>query len=231
MRGAICGLLATAALPAVASADLSGGVSVSTPVGGASLSLAAPTPSISTLSVPAAPAAQSIVLKTSVGSVSTHSLPAARRSKVRAFARSHSRATSRPKRTAVRSLMTSSTFTVPLSGGLVNPCVGEDVIFTGTARGTIDTQTSGTALSVSIEGSGYSLFATYSISEETHTWVFGPDATAFTFYDYAKMNRSGETGSPLAGDDFYMRLFVQIPTGPGGPNVNSLNSAIDGFCR
>lgn len=238
MRGAICGLLATAALPAVASADLSGGVSVSTPIVSTSINVSVPTPAVPSVNAPIADvssATHSVVMKTrdvtARTAVTAASITDSNRS--RSTTRMHHRARRGLTHTE-RSLQMSETAVLPLPFDQVNPCVvpSEDVFINGTEHLLIDSQPNGGfAVSTSIQGSAFSLAASYSFSQEVHTWFFGPDATTLTAYDYEKLSRAGDTGSPLNGDDFFLRVFFQIPVGPGGPNVNSLNSAIDGTCR
>jgi hypothetical protein len=65
-----------------------------------------------------------------------------------------------------------------------------------------------------LNGSGVSLSgAQYTSTEENHFWIFGPDSEDIAFYDYQKLNRSGEVSSPLGGDDFF-RILCRFRSRP-----------------
>jgi hypothetical protein len=124
-------------------------------------------------------------------------------------------------------------FSFPVSGPLMDSCTGEPFMFTGVDRISFQVQTDGTLKTQTyLNGTGVSLSGVqYTSTEENHFWIFGPDSEEIAFYDYQKLNRSGEVSSPLGGDDFFFRIFVSFPVKAGVPDMNSLNSAVDGTCR
>jgi hypothetical protein len=66
---------------------------------------------------------------------------------------------------------------------------------------------------VSYRGSGVGTSgATYSFSEETHTWLLGgaPQQSDEYHYDYQKLIRRNETTGILGGDDSYLRVAFRV---------------------
>jgi hypothetical protein len=127
------------------------------------------------------------------------------------------------------------TLSSPFSGVFTNDCIvpAEAVTVSGIVTTTTISQPDGSLASyVSLDATGVTLGGVkYSTSRETHTWLFGPDSTTMTIYDYRKFERQGETSAPVGGDDFYLRVFVQIPVQAGGPSPNSLSTSVTGACR
>ena len=123
-------------------------------------------------------------------------------------------------------------------GLFTNFCLAppEDVVISGSISiKSIVQQDGSTANYVTASGQGLALItgANYTMNEEEHIWIMGPGQTTLTFTWYQKLIRSGETASTLGGDDFYFRIYMGIPVGPGGvPNMNALNTNTSGFdCR
>jgi hypothetical protein len=122
---------------------------------------------------------------------------------------------------------------VPANGTFFDSCTTEFFVFAGVDHISFQTQSDGTfKIQSYLEGTGVSATGVqYTSTDEMHTWIFGPDSETITFYDYLKLNRSGEVSSPLGGDDFFFRIFASFPTKAGVPDMNSLSTTIDGACR
>jgi hypothetical protein len=234
-RAVICGLLAGVIIPAAASADglVSG---VATPVTTAAALMPVPTPSAPAVSVPtvsmpvAAAAVSALARKLPVSAAPTH-------------AKTHSREqASRPAKTkqsySTRSFMTADSFTGPFTPPVFpNPCIPTDVVtITGSVTTTVKAQPDGSFwFYQSYNGTGTSLpsGAKYAFSDEIHGAFTSPVGTQIRFYDYYKLYRQADIFSPLGGDDFFLRIYTEIPgsTG-GGPSMNSLMAfPVGGECR
>lgn len=125
-------------------------------------------------------------------------------------------------------------FSVPISGTFADSCTGELFLFTGTDHFSFQDQSDGTLkLQSYMNGTGVSLTGGvhYTATEESHTWIFGPDSETFAVYDYQKIDRSGEISTTPGGDDFFVRVFASFPTKAGVPDMNSLSTGVDGACR
>jgi hypothetical protein len=207
MRAAICGLLAATVLPAAASAD---GI-----VGGS----AAPLPEVSLPRV-----STQIRATTRPARAKTHR------------GRQGKGQTNRRERTSTRSLMATSTTTMrfPFGGPITNTCTGEEILVNGTMTTVTQSQDDGTqATFISIGGSGITAtLVRYGISSETHDAILTMPFEPLRTYIYSKMNRQGDTGVLLPGDDFWLRVYIEFVPGTsgGGPSSNSLMS-MTGECR
>jgi hypothetical protein len=251
MRAAICGLLAATVLPSIASADdaIVGSVTVTSPVTSTSVTTSVSTPSVP--SVPTVFAGVSTPVTSATASVSTQRsvariasgwsqvAPKAKKTlrKGKPVKRKKKSAGSAPTRSFMSAISTSAPFT----GTFTNTCVfpAEDVLVNGVSKLTSITQADGSiAVTANIGGTGLAgdgiltPFVKYSFSDETRIWIFGPGTTDFAFYDYRKLSRSGDTGSMVGGDDFFIRFFFSIPLGSEGvPDFSALSTAMTGGCR
>jgi hypothetical protein len=260
MQAAICGLLAATVIPAAASADLTGGVTVTTPIATTSASTSVLAPAVLTPSIPAPtvspsvsasmPVASMTVSTSRAPSVSSAVTPTATKTeawtrlKKRKKAR-HAKAT-KPQSSPKRSFMTAISTPAPFTGTFTNTCVfpAEEVTVTGHSKLTTITQSDGSiATTASVSGGSTTvvdpgppivpLFGVkYSFSDETRTWIFGPGTTVLAFYHYQKLVRAGDVKTTVGGDDFYIRFFFSIPLDSAGvPDFSSLNTTMDGACR
>lgn len=227
LRAVICGLLAAIVIPAAASADgIVGGFTVVAPVATATGSTLVPTPSVPAVSVPI---------------VSTQT-PSASVTPTRVRIPKRERHKSKPAKTqqssSTRSFMTADSFRMPFTlPPFQNPCVPTDLVtITGSVTTTLKLPPDGSVwIYQSYNGTGISLpsGATYAFSNEVHGAYTFPAFTPIRFYDYYKLNRQPDIFSPLGGDDFFLRIYTEIPgsTG-GGPSMNSLmTDPVDGECR
>jgi hypothetical protein len=134
--------------------------------------------------------------------------------------------------------------TGPFTTLMANPCFATDgtLLITGHSTLYSDFQPDGSLrFYVAVNGSAVSTVtgAKYTFSEQLHE-VFDVDFNNIRFYDYRKLNRQAEaSGVPIvvdpptgSGDDWFMRMYFEVPgaTG-GGPSNSSVQTTFAGECR
>ena len=62
--------------------------------------------------------------------------------------------------------------------------------------------------------------AKYTFDERQHFFTSdGHGDTVFSLYDYRRAMRQGDISTPLGGDDFYVKIFFEIPPGGRPPEM------------
>jgi hypothetical protein len=188
--------------------------------------------------IPAAASADPSVPAVSVPIASTSTLSAAStRVQIHQRRTRKSKSAKTQHSSSTRSFMTADSFTGPFFWSGQNPCLPADVVtITGSVTTTVKLQPDGSFwLYQSVNGTGTAVpsGAKYAFSDEIHGAFTFPVGDPIRFYDYYKLYRQADIFSPLGGDDFFLRIYTEIPgsTG-GGPSMDSLMTApVGGECR
>lgn len=241
LRVAICGLLAAAALPAIASADLGSGVSISTPVIGTSVNVSVPTPSVTVPDVSTGTVTSSLAGKTATVSAILRSRSAAggaatpHQTASAPKTRSHHHT---PTRTLAAVMLNQD---VPFSGPVTDDCTGMPFLMTGTMHTLMSfttSDTSGTHVDFNIDThdtgltnvtTGAHLVSSDVVAVSTN---FGSGATEFTQDARFHFVISGEStpGLPFppglvgVGDDEFVYTQIHMTINAGGVPTASVTN-------
>jgi hypothetical protein len=120
------------------------------------------------------------------------------------------------------SLAMSQTFSAPFATTVVNTCVvpNETVLVNGVENVSFDSSSGRSDATFHGTGTALVTGAQYTFDDTLHTFLGdGPDATVFYFYDYRRAIRQGDVSTALGGDDFFIKIFFEVPPGGRPPEM------------